>query len=108
MSKPPVPKLSQQGIFGKPRDHATTQLPDDAPAQLRDDEIPGGKGQGRAARGTREGDAHRSLYAKPETFDLIRRLAFEKNTTAQALYREGLLLMLQKHGHAVAKDAEEI
>lgn len=108
MSKPPVPKLSQQGIFGKPRDHIATQLPDNAPAQLRDEEIPGGKGQGRAARGTREGDVHRSLYAKPETFDLIRRLAFEKNTTAQALYREGLLLMLQKHGHAAGKDGEDI
>ncbi|MCJ2085463.1 hypothetical protein MKK88_05570 [Methylobacterium sp. E-005] len=108
MSKPPVPKLSQQGIFGKAHNHATTQTPDDAPAQLRDDEIPGGKGQGRAARGTREGDAHRSLYAKPETFDLIRRLAFEKNTTAQALYREGLLLMLQKHGQAPGRDPEDI
>jgi hypothetical protein len=108
VSKPPVPKLSQQGIFNKPSNHTTTQSPDDAAAQLRDDEIPGGKGQGRAARGTREGDVHRSLYAKPETFDLIRRLAFEKNTTAQALYREGLLLMLQKHGHASGKDGEDI
>ena len=108
VSKPPVRKLSEQGIFSKPRDHIATQSPDDAPAQLRDDEIPGGKGQGRAARGTREGDAHRSLYAKPETFDLIRRLAFEKNTTAQALYREGLLLMLQKHEKAIGKDAEDI
>ncbi|GJD73850.1 hypothetical protein CFIICLFH_2080 [Methylobacterium goesingense] len=51
---------------------------------------------------------HRSLYAKPETFDLIRRLAFETNTTAQALYREGLLLMLQKRGHAQGKSSEDI
>ena len=84
------------------------QAPDDVPAQLRDDEIPGGRSQGRAARGTREGDAHRSLYAKPETFDLIRRLAFETNTTAQALYREGLLLMLQKRGQAQGRDPEDI
>ena len=108
--------LAAENIFGKkPAASATqsykdapVQSPDEAPARLRDDEIPGGKGQGRAARGTREGDAHRSLYAKPETFDLIRRLAFEKNTTAQALYREGLLLMLQKHGQAPGRDPEDI
>ncbi|MCJ2011248.1 hypothetical protein [Methylobacterium sp. J-076] len=108
MSKPPRRTLSGEGIFGKPRDHIATQSPDSAAVQLRDDEIPGGKGQGRAARGTREGDAHRSLYAKPETFDLIRRIAFETNTTAQALYREGLLLMLQHRGHAAGKDADDI
>jgi hypothetical protein len=108
LSKPPRRTLSGEGIFGKPRDHIATQSPDDAPVQLRDEEIPGGKGQGRAARGTREGDAHRSLYAKPETFELIRRLAFEKNTTAQALYREGLLLMLQRHGQAAGKEPDEI
>ncbi|TXN73404.1 hypothetical protein [Methylobacterium sp. WL6] len=108
MSKPPVPKLSEQGIFRKSPDHIATQSPEDVPTQLRDDEIPGGKGQGRAARGTREGDVHRSLYAKPETFDLIRRLAFETNTTAQALYREGLFLMLQKRGHARGNDPEDI
>lgn len=108
MSKPPRRTLAGEGIFSKPRDHITTQPHDDVPAQLRDDEIPGGKGQGRAARGTREGDAHRSLYAKPETFDLIRRIAFENNTTAQALYREGLLLMLQARGQATGKDADDI
>lgn len=108
MSKLPRRTLSGEGIFAKPRDHIATQSPDDAAMQLRDDEIPGGKGQGRAARGTREGDAHRSLYAKTETFELIRRLAFEKNTTAQALYREGLLLMLQKHGQATGQDPDDI
>lgn len=108
MSKPPRRSLSGEGIFGKASDHTTAQAPDSAPTQLRDDEIPGGKAGGRAARGTREGDIHRSLYAKPETFDLIRRLAFETNTTAQALYREGLLLMLQKRGHALGKDSEDI
>ena len=108
MSKPPRRSLSGEGIFAKPHDHITTQPHDDAITQLRDDEIPGGKAVGRAGRGTREGDVHRSLYAKPETFDLIRRLAFETNTTAQALYREGLLLMLQKRGHAKGKDAEGI
>lgn len=108
MSKIPRRTLSGEGIFGKPRDHIATQSPDHVSAQLRDEEIPGGKAQGRAARGTREGDAHRSLYAKPETFELIRRIAFEKNTTAQALYREGLLLMLQKHGQAAGRDPDDI
>ncbi len=108
MSKPPVRKLAAEGIFGKPRDHITTHSTEDVPVQLRDEEIPGGKSKGRAARGTREGDAHRSLYAKPETFELIRRLAFETDTTAQALYREGLLLMLQKHGKAQGQDPEAL
>ncbi|MET3695391.1 hypothetical protein [Methylobacterium goesingense] len=107
MSKPPRRSLSGEAIFGKPHDHVNTQSDEHADTQLRDDEIPGGKG-GRAGRGTREGDVHRSLYAKPETFDLIRRLAFETNTTAQALYREGLLLMLQKRGHAQGKSSEDI
>lgn len=108
MSKPPRRSLSGEGIFGKPRDHITTQSPENVLAQLRDEEIPGGATTGRAARGTREGDVHRSLYAKPETFELIRRLAFKNNTTAQALFREGLLLMLQKRGHAQNKGSEDI
>ena len=43
--------------------------------------------------------AQRPLYAHPETLDLIRTLAFQERTTAQALYREGLHLMLKKRGH---------
>lgn len=108
VSKPPRRSLAGEGVFGKPRDHIATQSPEDAAAHLRDDEIPGAKGAGRAGRGTREGDVHRSLYAKPETFELVRRLAFEANTTAQALYREGLLLMLQKRGLAQGKGSEDI
>lgn len=108
MSKPPRRSLSGEGIFGKPRDHIATQSTDDATAQLRDDQIPGGATTGRAARGTREGDIHRSLYAKPETFELIREIAHQNKTTAQALFREGLLLMLQKRGYAKGKDSEEI
>ena len=107
MSKPPRRTLSGEGIFTKLHDHMTAQPRENVPTQLRDDEIPGGR-QGRAARGTREGDVHRSLYAKPETFELIRRLAFETNTTAQALYREGLLLMLQKRGQARGQDPDDI
>ncbi|MCJ2110129.1 hypothetical protein MKK64_02700 [Methylobacterium sp. E-025] len=108
MSKAPRRKLSEEAIFTKTPDHLTTQPHENADTQLRDDEIPGGKAVGRATRGSREGDVHRSLYAKPETFDLIRRLAFETNTTAQALYREGLFLMLQKRGHARGNEPEDI
>lgn len=100
--------LSEEKIFGKAPDHITTQTHESADTQLRDEDIPGGKAVGRAARGTREGDVHRSLYAKPETFDLIRRLAFDSNTTAQALYREGLFLMLQKRGRAKGNEPEDI
>ena len=42
----------------------------------------------------------RSLYARAETFELFRKLAFERRTTMQALYREGLLLVLEKYGVA--------
>ncbi|WP_238262554.1 hypothetical protein [Methylobacterium mesophilicum] len=50
----------------------------------------------------------RSLYARPETFELIRKLAFEKRTTMQALYREGLFLMLQRHGQVQGKRVDDM
>lgn len=44
--------------------------------------------------------AQRSLYAREETFERFRQLAFTNKTAAQALYREGLYLVLQKYGQA--------
>ncbi|MCK2056989.1 hypothetical protein [Methylobacterium sp. 37f] len=54
------------------------------------------------------GMAHRSLYAKPETLDLIREIAFRERISAQSLYREGLLLMLQSRGHYEDKGLEDV
>jgi len=42
----------------------------------------------------------RSLYAREETFERIRRFAFESRRPAQELYREGLFLLLKKYGLA--------
>lgn len=54
------------------------------------------------------GMAHRSLYAKPETLDLIREIAFKERISAQSLYREGLLLMLQGRGHLKGKTVDDV
>jgi hypothetical protein len=48
------------------------------------------------------------LYTSAETFDLIRQIAFHEKTSAQALYREGLLLMLQRRGHYIGKTNEDV
>ena len=42
----------------------------------------------------------RSLYAREETFERLRRFAFESRRPAQELYREGLFLLLKKYGLA--------
>lgn len=42
----------------------------------------------------------RSLYAREETFERLRRFAFENRRPAQELYREGLFLLLKKYGLA--------
>lgn len=42
----------------------------------------------------------RSLYAREETFERFRKLAFESRRPAQELYREGLYLALRKYGLA--------
>ncbi|MGC5781757.1 hypothetical protein [Methylobacterium sp. NFXW15] len=57
---------------------------------------------------TRIEKPHVSLYAAPETFDAIKRLALDNRTTAQALYRRGLLLMLQENGLYLDKSEEDV
>ncbi|MHC2021331.1 hypothetical protein [Methylobacterium sp. CM6247] len=52
--------------------------------------------------------AHRSLYASPETLDLIRQIAYEERISAQRLYREGLLMMLQARGHYGNKTVDDV
>lgn len=52
--------------------------------------------------------AHRSLYARAETFEVIRKLAFEKGTSAQAIYREGLFLVLQRYGALDGKSLDDM
>jgi hypothetical protein len=101
------------------------QAHDPIPAPLRDEDIPQGNTQpnvsGQKASGRRHGSGledgsqrtarqhvHRSLYASAKTIALIRRIAYENNTSAQELYREGLLLMLQKHGHYMDNTLEDI
>ncbi|GJD99255.1 hypothetical protein [Methylobacterium isbiliense] len=52
--------------------------------------------------------AHRSLYARPETLDLIREIAFRDRVSAQSLYREGLLLMLRQRGYFLNKGIDDV
>jgi hypothetical protein len=94
-------------------------------AQLNDDDVPAADaisspapvarpGRAKAKAKTRPEPedmsemAHRSLYARPETLDLIRRIAFEERISAQALYREGLFLMLRKRGHYKDKSLDDV
>lgn len=130
MSKAPRAKL--QGLIAPPpsHNHASEQSPDDVPAQLHDADVPDalpeprraeitaaaprsaarlGRARGKSATETELQDyAHRSLYAKPETLDLIRKIAFEERTSAQALYREGLLLMLRERGLYKDKTSDDV
>jgi len=57
---------------------------------------------------TRTEKPHVSLYAAPETFDAIKRLALDNRTTAQALFRRGLLLMLQENGLYLNKTEKDV
>ena len=50
----------------------------------------------------------RSLYARAETFERFRVLAFERRTTMQAMYREGLLLVLEKYGVAKGMGPDDV
>lgn len=107
-AKAKIPSLRDVAVTSS-RNHIAVQSHEDVPVQLRDSDVPNTVAASRrAAKGTREGDVHRSLYAKPETMELVRRIAFEDGTTAQALYREGLLLMLQKRGHCAGMSADDL
>lgn len=127
MRKPSRPKL--QGLIEPPsHNHITTQAHDSVTKQLRDDDVPAvipdpvqepdassrhrSPGAGRAsaqAGGAELKDyAHRSLYARPETLDLIRELAFKERKSAQALYREGLFLMLRARGLFEGKTEDDV
>lgn len=129
MTKPP--RRSLQGLVRPPQSHnqAVAQLRDDAVVQLRDDDVPDALPEpepaqappeeelrpARRARRTKANAepelkdyAHRSLYARPETFELVRKLAFEKRVSAQDLYREGLFLMLRKHGQFRDKRLDDV
>lgn len=121
MTKRPRPSL--QGIIqAKPPDHISKQLPDKVIEQLRDDDVPAvlpdtapgpeatetKRTKGRNAGNELKDYAHRSLYARPETLELIRELAFKDRTSAQALYREGLFLMLRKRGQFLDKTVDDV
>ena len=107
-------------------DQALVQEHASIAAPLRNEDVPEGTSQPTASlqmdplsrRHSSRGEAaphqtplrevHRSLYTSAETFDLIRQIAFDEKTSAQALYREGLLLMLQRRGKYIGKTAEDI
>ncbi len=72
------------------------------------DDIPEATGRAGYKTRTRVEKPHVSLYAAPETLKAIKRLALDNDTTAQALYREGLLLMLQKYGLYLDKGLEDV
>lgn len=128
MSKSRRTKLTGLVAAAPSHNHATTHLRDDVPTQLHDDDVPAAlpepqkpetsapqpaprsaRVKGKQAAETELKDyAHRSLYAKPETLELIRQIAFNKRVSAQHLYREGLLLMLQEHGHYEDKTIDDV
>lgn len=127
MRKPPRPKL--QGLIEPPaHSHITEQSHGSVTEQLHDDDVPAvspepaqeseassrrrGSGRGRASTQADSPEfkdyAHRSLYARPETLDLIRELAFKERKSAQALYREGLFLMLRERGLFEGKTEDDV
>lgn len=127
MRKPSRPKL--QGLIEAPtHNHITTQEHSSSIEQLRDDDVPavtpdsaqeakeptlrrasgGGRSNAQAGGAEFKDYAHRSLYARPETLDLIRELAFKERKSAQALYREGLFLMLRARGQFEGKTEDDV
>ncbi len=50
----------------------------------------------------------RSIYARHETFEKLKRLAFAEEIPAQELYREGLLLVLRKYRVAEGMTIDEV
>ena len=63
---------------------------------------------GKGVRRVRYEQPHVSLYASPGTLKLIKQTALDEDTTAQALYREGLLRMLQARGLYRGKTVADI
>lgn len=127
MRKPSRPKL--QGLIEpESHSHIVKQSPENAIAQLHDDDVPAvspetaqepeassrRRGSGTNRTGAQAGGsefkdyAHRSLYARPETLELIRQLAFKERKSAQALYREGLFLMLRARGLFEGKTEDDV
>lgn len=89
------------------RDPASTQARDPATAQTRD-EIPEADARAGYKTRTRIEKPHVSLYANPETFDAVKRLALDNRTTSQAIFRRGLLLALQEQGLYLDKTEADI
>ncbi|MER2268210.1 hypothetical protein [Methylobacterium oxalidis] len=101
-------------------DRATEQAPDRVRPQLLDADVPPSKQlsalptserdptSAKLTRAIGPSHAHRSLYARPETLDLIREIAFKNHISAQSLYREGLLMMLQKRGFYLDKRIDDV
>lgn len=125
MKKRSRPKL--QGIIEPPtHNHITKQSHDSVNPGLLDGDVPTadatteadasapypasdtGRTKGRNTGGELKDYAHRSLYARPETLELIRELAFKERKSAQALYREGLFLMLRERGCFQDKTVDDI
>lgn len=91
-----------------PGDHHMIVQPDDRSIVQ---ERPAAKrvaGKSKAAPVEDDGRVQRSLYAKPATFEKIRRFAFENNRPSQEIYREGLLLVLRKYGLAEGMKADDV
>ncbi|TGD91679.1 hypothetical protein [Methylobacterium nonmethylotrophicum] len=72
------------------------------------DDIPEATGRAGYKTRVRVEKPHVSLYAAPETLLAIKRLALDKGTTAQALYRRGLYLMLQENGLYLDKAEDDV
>ena len=122
MSKFKAPSLAGSGII-RPKAVAAPEIRDDeipaaepnvlpdltAVPEANADPVPAKRGKAAKRQDVEPKElAQRPLYARPETLDLIRTIAFEKRTTAQALYREGLFLMLRKHGYFKDKTLNDV
>ncbi|MHC2021454.1 hypothetical protein [Methylobacterium sp. CM6247] len=97
--KPATAPIESGPATTQPRKPATAQTREPAKRVVADDEIPEGADDKAGLKmRVRYEKPHVSLYASPETFKAIKRLALDEGTTAQALYRKGLLLMMREYG----------
>lgn len=115
-----TPSPSHNRVIEQSRENVGAQLHDaDVPAalpELQEPEIRAPQPTARSGRKKVERSAepeskdyvHRSLYARPETLELIREIAFKERISAQSLYREGLFLMLRARGHYEDKTIDDV
>lgn len=97
--KPVAPPVESGPATTQPRKPAAAQTHEPAKRIVADSDIPDGADDKAGLKmRVRYEKPHVSLYASEATFKAIKRLALDEGTTAQALYRKGLLLMMKEYG----------